>query len=72
MARTDMLIGLFNRNSITEFVDREIALIKQTKDKSFMVMLDLDHFKSINDNYGHPNDDIVLKRMQQSRMRRIS
>ncbi len=61
MARTDMLTGLFNRMRFTEFVEREIARIGRTSESSSLILLDLDHFKTINDQYGHPNGDIVLK-----------
>jgi len=61
MARTDMLTGLFNRMRFTEFVEREIGRIERTGDSSSLLLLDLDHFKRINDLYGHPNGDTVLK-----------
>lgn len=61
MARTDMLTGLFNRMRFTEFVEREIARIGRTGEPSSLVLLDLDHFKRINDLYGHPSGDTVLK-----------
>lgn len=61
MARTDMLTGLYNRVRFTEFVEREIARTRRTGEESCLLMLDLDHFKSVNDIFGHPNGDIVLK-----------
>ena len=61
MARTDMLTGLCNRVRFTEFVEREIARTRRTGEESCLVMLDLDHFKSVNDIFGHPNGDTVLK-----------
>ncbi len=61
MARTDMLTGLYNRVRFTEFVEQEIARAKRTGEESCLVMLDLDHFKSVNDIFGHPNGDTILK-----------
>ena len=61
MARTDMLTGLYNRMRFTEYVEREISRIKRTGENSCLIMLDIDHFKSVNDYYGHPNGDTVLK-----------
>jgi two-component system, cell cycle response regulator len=61
MARTDMLTGLYNRVRFTEFVEREIARTRRTGKESCLVMLDLDHFKNVNDIFGHPNGDTVLE-----------
>ena len=61
MARTDMLTGLYNRMRFTEFVEQEIARARRTGEESCLVMLDLDHFKSVNDIFGHPSGDTVLK-----------
>jgi diguanylate cyclase len=61
MARTDMLTGLYNRMRFTEFVEQEIARARRTGEESCLVMLDLDHFKSVNDIFGHPNGDTILK-----------
>jgi len=61
MARTDSLTGIFNRSSFME-----LALIQFKKSASangncFVVIFDLDHFKKVNDNYGHQAGDEVLK-----------
>lgn len=61
MARTDMLTGLYNRMRFTEFVEQEIARARRTGEESCLIMLDLDHFKSVNDIFGHPNGDTILK-----------
>lgn len=61
MVRTDVLTGLYNRMRFTEFVELELARIKRSGEESSLIFLDLDHFKSVNDTYGHPSGDLVLK-----------
>lgn len=61
MVRTDMLTGLYNRMRFTEFVEMETARVKRTGENSSLIFMDLDHFKKVNDNYGHPSGDTVLK-----------
>jgi len=61
LATTDMMTGLYNRTRFTEIVETEIERIKRTGEDSCLIILDLDHFKVVNDLYGHPNGDTVLK-----------
>jgi diguanylate cyclase len=61
MAGTDILTGLYNRMRFMEFMDRELARIRRMGNTACLMILDLDHFKQINDQYGHPQGDIVLK-----------
>ena len=62
MAFSDPLTGLFNRRKFMEVLDHEMARSKRyNQDLSFM-MLDIDHFKLINDNFGHDTGDEALKR----------
>jgi diguanylate cyclase (GGDEF)-like protein len=61
MATTDMMTGLYNRTRFTEIVETEIERIKRTEEDSCLIILDLDHFKVVNDHYGHPDGDTVLK-----------
>ncbi len=61
MVRTDMLTGLYNQKRFIEFVEMEIARIKRTGEESCLIFMDLDYFKKVNDLYGHPNGDVVLK-----------
>lgn len=57
----DSLTGLLNNINIKLALEREVALsIRNSKTMSF-VMLDIDNFKNINDNYGHPEGDKVIK-----------
>ncbi len=61
MAMTDPLTGLNNRHSLLQFVPKYISSAKRRKSPLSVMMIDLDHFKSINDNHGHDIGDIVLK-----------
>lgn len=63
MARTDLLTGLSNRRAFEENLTREIDRFDRTELPLSLFLLDADHFKSINDNYGHDIGDIVLKHL---------
>ncbi|MHC8356536.1 diguanylate cyclase [Pseudomonas sp. LB3P81] len=60
-ALIDPLTGLPNRAAWSERLDHEISLWQQHGNTLLLAMLDLDHFKRINDNYGHLAGDKVLK-----------
>ena len=60
LARTDSLTGLANRRTLQEAMQREIARAARLGEHLSLVMADLDHFKSINDQYGHTTGDRVL------------
>ncbi|UDI93030.1 MULTISPECIES: GGDEF domain-containing protein [Pseudomonas] len=60
-ALIDPLTGLPNRAAWTERLEHEIAQWRQHGNTLSLAMLDLDHFKRINDNYGHLAGDKVLK-----------
>jgi diguanylate cyclase (GGDEF)-like protein len=60
LARTDELTGLGNRRAFTESLAGHIALTNRYSRPLSMVMLDVDGFKSINDNFGHDVGDAAL------------
>jgi diguanylate cyclase (GGDEF)-like protein len=60
-AMIDGLTGLWNRSYLDTRLTAEIALGQRTKRTVSCVMLDVDHFKSINDRFGHPFGDEVLR-----------
>jgi two-component system cell cycle response regulator len=60
MATTDALTGLLNRRAFLESTRREVARAKRYNDHLSVVLLDVDHFKQINDKRGHAAGDQVL------------
>lgn len=61
MSITDELTGLYNRRRFDELMRSEIELSERHGDISSILIMDIDHFKVINDTYGHPCGDSVLK-----------
>lgn len=57
----DPLTGLFNRRYLEETMQRETLRAARSKGPLSVVMLDLDHFKTFNDNHGHQAGDLVLQ-----------
>ncbi|HEX5709794.1 MAG TPA: diguanylate cyclase [Sulfuricurvum sp.] len=62
----DSLTGLYNRYYLDETLPREMARAVRESYPIALVLIDLDHFKSINDTYGHAAGDEVLKKVAQS------
>jgi diguanylate cyclase (GGDEF)-like protein len=60
-AMIDGLTGLWNRSYLDQRLAEELAFAKRHKTPMSCVMLDVDHFKSINDKHGHGFGDLVLK-----------
>lgn len=60
MALTDSLTGIYNRRHFEELAQREIALAERSLTPLAFIMFDLDHFKRVNDTYGHLAGDKVL------------
>lgn len=58
---TDSLTGLFNRRKFFEELDREVKRVSRYESPMSLIMLDIDHFKGINDQYGHQMGDEVLR-----------
>jgi diguanylate cyclase (GGDEF)-like protein/hemerythrin-like metal-binding protein len=65
MARRDELTGLKNRNYLYSIIEKMMADADITKQKLAVSIFDLDHFKKVNDAYGHPIGDEVLRQTAQ-------
>ena len=61
LARTDALTGLYNRRYFLEFSRRDLEISSRYSIPFSILMLDIDHFKAVNDTYGHATGDVVLK-----------
>lgn len=60
MATTDALTGLYNRRHFLELASKELAKAKRFERELIITMIDVDHFKKINDEHGHDVGDRVL------------
>ena len=58
----DALTGAYNRLHFEERLRAEVAYAIRHRTQASLVLIDLDHFKRVNDTYGHPGGDAVLKR----------
>ena len=61
LARRDSLTGLYNRRAIMPVVMYEMQRKKRVESRVSIMILDIDHFKDVNDTYGHDVGDTVLK-----------
>jgi diguanylate cyclase (GGDEF)-like protein/PAS domain S-box-containing protein len=71
LAVKDHLTKIYNRRYITERLEADIELCKRTNRKFSLIMFDIDHFKNINDTYGHNIGDNVLVKLTDIVKRRI-
>ena len=71
MAYVDSLTGLSNRRHFDRIIKKEKALMLRKGHQSCLIMLDLDHFKDINDQFGHPSGDSLLKQVGKFLLRHI-
>src|SRR5690606_15327969 len=65
MAEVDMLTGISNRHHFSEMAHRVLAQCLRTGEPAALVMFDLDHFKQVNDRFGHAAGDWALKQVAQ-------
>jgi diguanylate cyclase (GGDEF)-like protein len=63
LATADSLTDLYNRRQFLELIDKELARAVNHKRPLALLIVDLDHFKMINDQFGHLTGDIVLKKV---------
>ena len=70
MAR-DSLTGLYNHTNIKELLHQELARAMRTEAPLSFVMLDIDHFKHVNDNYSHATGDRVIKTLARLLVKRL-
>ena len=64
-ASRDPLTGILNRRLFLESCSAQMQKSVRTGEDSFIVIFDLDHFKAVNDNYGHQGGDMVLREIAQ-------
>lgn len=65
LANFDHLTGLYNRRIFFERVSQLLEVTSETKESCFILMMDIDKFKTINDTFGHNAGDQVLQRFAQ-------
>jgi diguanylate cyclase (GGDEF)-like protein len=65
-ALTDPLTGVFNRRTFMDLSNKETARAQRRGSLTSVFMIDIDHFKRINDTYGHPVGDLVIKALAET------
>ncbi|MDY0123703.1 MAG: diguanylate cyclase [Sulfurimonas sp.] len=60
LATIDKLTGIYNRRRVEEFLQIEMEVAKRHSQPLSLILVDIDHFKSVNDTYGHQVGDMVL------------
>ncbi|MCK8785190.1 diguanylate cyclase [Roseomonas sp. NAR14] len=63
LATTDPLLGIPNRRGFARLAGAEHRRLRRERDRNTVLLLDIDHFKSINDTHGHASGDAVLRRI---------
>ena len=65
LSNTDPLTGLYNRRRFFEIVRQEIDRLRRFNQPFSLIILDIDHFKAVNDTYGHLAGDLALNNIAQ-------
>lgn len=66
LAMQDELTEAYNRRGFLKAAEKELARMRRTGAPGCLLMLDIDHFKQVNDRYGHDGGDLVLKGFAES------
>jgi len=66
LATRDALTGLFNRGEFMRLAEQELQRTRRHGGNTGVIVIDLDHFKAVNDQYGHPAGDKVLVHVAQA------
>lgn len=61
MATHDQLTGLYNRHYLSDVLDKKVSQIKRHSEPLSVIIVDIDHFKKVNDTFGHLMGDKILK-----------
>ncbi|MVW73759.1 GGDEF domain-containing protein [Pseudomonas xionganensis] len=71
MARTDALTGVASRGSFQQSLEQSLRESERNQSKLVLVLLDVDHFKAVNDQYGHDAGDQALRHICNSLSKRL-
>lgn len=72
LSNHDPLTGLLNRRCFGEKVAEKIKMNNESNKSAALILMDIDHFKHVNDNFGHPSGDIVLREIGNILMKHIN
>ncbi len=62
-SRTDFLTGLYNHRQFGKMLASQLEIVKEGNEQLSILAIDIDHFKVVNDTYGHPDGDKVLQNL---------
>jgi two-component system cell cycle response regulator len=71
ISRTDSLTGLHNRRHVEEYLTRLVSLARRNAEPIAVLIIDIDHFKSVNDGHGHDAGDVVLRQVADRMVRSV-
>jgi two-component system cell cycle response regulator len=71
ISRTDSLTGLHNRRHVEEYLAKLVSLARRNAEPIAVLIIDIDHFKSVNDGHGHDAGDVVLRQVADRMVRSV-